>query len=76
MKNKVFFANMRTSSKNNFFDKLDLLLEGVKIKTRIKKNSLIAIKLHFGERGNTAFISPVFIRKIVDKGNLHIRNGV
>ena len=67
MKNKVFFANMRTSSKNNLFDKLDLLLECVKIKPRIEKNSLIAIKLHFGERGNTAFISPVFIRKIVDK---------
>ena len=67
MKNKVFFANMRTSSKNNLFSKLALLLEGVGIKKQIKKNSLIAIKIHFGERGNTAFISPVFIRKIVDK---------
>jgi hypothetical protein len=28
---------------------------------------LVAIKLHFGERGNTAFIRPVFIRQIVDK---------
>jgi len=67
MKNKVFFADTRTSSKNNIFYKLDLLLEGLGIKTQIKKNSLIAIKIHFGERGNTAFISPVFVRKIVDK---------
>lgn len=67
MKNKVFFADMRTSTKQNLFDKLDLLLEGVEIKSRIKKDSLIAIKLHFGESGNTAFIPPVFVRKIVDK---------
>lgn len=67
MINKVFFANMRTSSKNNLFDKLALLLECVGIEKRIKKNSLVAIKIHFGERGNTAFISPVFVRNIVDK---------
>lgn len=67
MKNKVLFADMRSSTKKNLFDKLNLLLEGVAIKSRIKKNSLIAIKLHFGERGNTAFIPPIFVRKIVDK---------
>jgi len=67
MKNKVLFADMRTSTKENLFDKLNLLLEGLEIKSRIKENSLIAIKLHFGERGNTAFIPPIFVRKIVDK---------
>jgi len=58
---------MRTSTKENLFDKLNLLLEEIGIKSRIKENSLIAIKLHFGERGNTSFIPPIFIRKIVDK---------
>ena len=67
MKNKVFFADMRTSANNNLFNKLDLLLEKIGIESRIKKNSLIAVKLHFGERGNTAFIPPIFVRKIVDK---------
>lgn len=67
MKNKVLFANMRTSSKRNLFDKLDLLLEKVNIKSTMKKNGLVAIKLHFGERGNTAFIPPIFVRKIVNK---------
>lgn len=67
MKNKVLFADMRTSTKKNLFDKLNLLLEGVDIKSRIKEKSLIAIKLHFGERGNTAFVSPIFVRTIVDK---------
>jgi len=67
MKNRVFFADMRTSANNNLFNKLDLLLEKIGIESRIKKNSLIAVKLHFGERGNTAFIPPIFVRKIVDK---------
>ena len=71
MKNKVLFADMRTSTKENLFDKLNLLLEGVDIKSRIKENSLIAIKLHFGERGNTAFVSPIFVRTIVDKVKLY-----
>ena len=28
----------------------------------VKKRDLVAVKLHFGELGNTAFIRPVFIR--------------
>ena len=67
MKNRVFFADMRTSAKDNLFDKLNALLDEIGIKSKIKKNSLIAVKLHFGERGNTAFIPPIFVRKIVDK---------
>ena len=67
MKSNVLFADMRASNKGNLFDKLNLLLEKANIKSRIKKSGLIAIKLHFGERGNTAFIPPIFIRKIVDK---------
>ena len=67
MKSNVLFADMRASNKGNLFDKLDRLLEKVNIQSSIKKNGLIAIKLHFGERGNTAFITPIFIRKIVDK---------
>lgn len=67
MKSKVFYTDFRFSSKNNVFSKLDLLLKGVDLKSKIKKNNLIAIKLHFGERGNTAYLRPIFLRKIVDK---------
>ena len=35
-----------------------------------KKNELIAIKTHFGELGNTAFLRPVFLRPVIDKLNL------
>lgn len=29
-------------------------------------NDLVAIKLHFGEKGNTTFIHPVYVRTVVD----------
>lgn len=31
-----------------------------------KKNNLIAIKLHMGEAGNTSYVRPIFIRRIVE----------
>ena len=33
----------------------------------IKEKDLVALKVHFGERGNTKFISPEYIRPLVDK---------
>jgi len=67
MKSKVFFADLRTSSKKSLFAKLEKLLKKVDLKSRIKPHRPVAIKLHFGERGNTAFIRPIFLRVIVDK---------
>lgn len=33
---------------------------------RMKKNDFVAVKLHFGERGNHGFIRPIFVRSIVE----------
>ena len=33
----------------------------------INQGDLTAIKLHFGERGNNSYISPVYVRQVVDK---------
>lgn len=66
-KGSVYFSDLKGESQRNLFNKLEELLEKVEIKSRIRPNKLVAIKLHFGERGNTAFIRPIFIRIIVDK---------
>ena len=45
------------------------MLEALDLKTLIsrkKKRPLVAVKLHFGEKGNTAFIRPVYVRQVVD----------
>lgn len=71
MKSKVYFADLRTTTKRNLFKKLEELLEKAEIKSRVKPHRPVAIKLHFGERGNTAFIRPIFLRVIVDKVKEH-----
>ncbi|MFQ5647176.1 MAG: DUF362 domain-containing protein, partial [bacterium] len=67
MESKVFFSDLRTGIGNNIFAKLERLLDELKFDRFIKKDSLVAVKLHFGERGNQGYVSPVLVRLIVDK---------
>ena len=67
MSSKVYLINFRASFKENLFKKLDKLLDAVKISDIVKERDLVAVKLHFGETGNTAFIRPIFLREIVRK---------
>ncbi|MEW6698095.1 MAG: DUF362 domain-containing protein [Bacillota bacterium] len=64
---KVFFADTRASVKQNLIDKLQRLYERAGIKDIVSPKDLVAIKVHFGERGNTAYIRPQFVRRLVDK---------
>jgi uncharacterized Fe-S center protein len=64
---KVFYTDLRAQPKRNLFNKIEYLLDRLTINRRIKKNDLVAIKLHFGEAGNAAYLRPVFLRTIVDK---------
>ncbi|MGV8074302.1 MAG: DUF362 domain-containing protein [Syntrophobacteraceae bacterium] len=65
MKSRVFFADLRTSNQS-LLDKIKKLAEAAGIQKAVKKRGLTAIKVHFGERGNTAFIRPLLMRPIVD----------
>lgn len=68
MTSKVYFANLRAESKKeNIPNKVRKLFDKAGIKGILSKNDITAIKLHFGERGNTGYIHPVFVRQIVDK---------
>ncbi len=66
-KSTVYFTDLRTQMKRNLLDKLDGLLERVDLAGRFRKGHLVAVKLHFGEKGNTAYIPPVFVRRVVDR---------
>ncbi|MBI5491925.1 MAG: DUF362 domain-containing protein [Deltaproteobacteria bacterium] len=63
----VFFSDLRAGPKRNLLDKIDGLVEAVGVRTIFKKGHLVAIKLHFGEKGNTSYIQPVFVRRVVDR---------
>jgi uncharacterized Fe-S center protein len=66
MPSSVYFIDMRAKYKENFVDKLGKLLEIAGIDQTVKKRDLAAVKLHFGEIGNTAYIRPVFVRKVIE----------
>ncbi|RJR40594.1 MAG: DUF362 domain-containing protein [Desulfobacteraceae bacterium] len=64
---KVYFADLRASERENLLAKIVRLLDSAGLQSIVLPRSLVAVKLHFGEKGNTAFIRPNFIRAIVDR---------
>jgi uncharacterized Fe-S center protein len=65
-KPSVYFTDLRTTDADNLAAKASRLLKTAGLGTCVKANDLTAVKLHFGEAGNTAFIRPIFVRWIVD----------
>lgn len=63
---KVYFADMRTNSRRNLFDKLEELSVLAGLNQTVAPGDLTAIKVHFGEKGGHAYIRPTFLRRIVD----------
>ena len=66
-KSTVYFSDLRASPRRNLLDKVADLLDHAGVADRIHRGDLVAVKLHFGERGNTSFIRPVFVRRVVER---------
>ena len=66
MKSEVYFIDLRTTYSENLLSKIGRLLKTAGLPDIISKRDLVGIKLHFGETGNTAYIRPVYIRKVVE----------
>ena len=67
MKSKVFFADMRAGAKENLFGKIGRLMQQAGLAQVVAPGDLVAVKVHFGERGNHTFIRPIFLRRVVDE---------
>jgi uncharacterized protein len=66
MTSPVYFTDLSASYKENLIAKLGRLMQAAGLRDVIASRDLVAVKLHFGELGNTAYIRPVFLRKVVD----------
>jgi uncharacterized Fe-S center protein len=64
---KVYFTDMRTEPGNNLLDKLCRLIKKAGIEKIDFDKKFVAIKIHFGEPGNLAFLRPNFAKTIADK---------
>ncbi|MCL2706174.1 MAG: DUF362 domain-containing protein [Spirochaetaceae bacterium] len=60
-KSDVYFIDMSTRSGNNLFDKIKKLILSSGFNDLDLKKKFTALKMHFGEPGNFAYIRPVFV---------------
>lgn len=68
MASEVWFSSFRArNEEGNKINRLKKIMETMNLSRILTENDLTAIKLHFGERGNDAYLSPVFVRQVVDK---------
>lgn len=63
----VWFAPVRTEKKQSLVKRAGTLLDRAGLATAIGEDDLVAVKLHFGEEGNTGFVHPVFVREVVKR---------
>ncbi|MDD4033088.1 MAG: DUF362 domain-containing protein, partial [Bacteroidales bacterium] len=63
---KVFFTDLRTSSKANLLDKMERLVKRAGLSTLELNKQFTAIKIHFGEPGNLAYIRPNYVARLAD----------
>jgi uncharacterized Fe-S center protein len=65
MSAQVYFTPMRTENKKSLVSRSGGLLGRAGLSEAIADGDLVAVKLHFGEQGNTGFVEPIYLREVV-----------
>lgn len=65
-KSKVYFSDLRTVPGNDMLTKLERLVKKAGIEGIDFKGKFTAVKIHFGEPGNLAYIRPNYAARIID----------
>lgn len=65
-KSKVYFSDLRAKPGTNLLQKLNKLAKTAGMDSIDFKNKFTAIKIHFGEPGNLAYLRPNYAKVIVD----------
>jgi uncharacterized Fe-S center protein len=65
-KSKVYFSDLRATPSMNLLQKLENLVKKAGIEKIVFNKKFVAIKLHFGEPGNLAYLRPNYSKVIVD----------
>lgn len=63
---KVYFSDFRALPGTNLLKKLDKLMRAAGIEQIDFQRKLVAVKLHFGEPGNLAFLRPNYAKVVAD----------
>ncbi|MDD2648470.1 MAG: DUF362 domain-containing protein [Eubacteriales bacterium] len=65
-KAKVYMTSLRTEVDESRLDKLRRLIDKAGLGTVDMKGKFVAIKMHFGERGNLSFLRPNYAKCVAD----------
>ena len=65
-KSKVYFSNLRAKPGMNLLQKLERLIRTAGMEEIDFKGKLTAIKIHFGEPGNLAYLRPNYAKVVAD----------
>ncbi len=65
-RSKVYFTNFHTTMRENLQQKLARLLLTAGLDKLPLENKYVAIKLHFGEPGNLAYLRPNYAKTVAD----------
>ena len=65
-KSNVYYSDMRALPGTNLLIKLKKLILAAGLTSIDMNNKFVAVKLHFGEPGNLAFLRPNFARAVAD----------
>ena len=65
-KSKVYFTDFRARPGLNIPQKLQILMKKAGIEKINFQNKFVAIKIHFGEPGNLAFLRPNYAKAVAD----------
>lgn len=63
---KVYFTDLRTSPTSNLLDKMERLLRRAGLLSLPLQDNFVALKIHFGEPGNLAYIRPNYAARMAD----------
>jgi uncharacterized Fe-S center protein len=64
---KVYHTPMRSPMKKSLVARVGSMMVRAGIEQAVEENDLVAVKLHFGEPGNTGFVRPIFLREVVER---------
>lgn len=65
-KSKVYFTDLRVGHNSNLLLKLQKLIKTAGIGQIDMQNKYVAVKIHFGEPGNLAYLRPNYAKAVVD----------
>ena len=70
-KSKVYFSDLRTDEISTL-DKLKRLMKASGLEQIDFQGKYVAVKVHFGEPGNMAYLRPNWARVVCDLSLIHI----